>query len=178
MRRLLYVPRRWPPGTIQVIIRESLNRKPLLTFIVVSSAQQCYSNTISTFDCTYFVKNNLHGTINGSASCPFSEEICRSNSSNIILDTGYIDSIEDLGMNSPQDESIKFRTVLQCAPLETHGYTSNKSTPTDNFTQYYYGSFLYGLNTQDATFTVESLDSQYLRQADNPQSGGRNMILR
>lgn len=145
----------------------------------MSSAQQCYSTTLSTFDCTYFVKNNLRGTVDSNAPCPFSDEICRSNSSNIILDSGYVDTVEDLGVNSPQDESIKFRTVLQCAPLETHGYTGTKTTPADNFTQYYYGLFLNGPDSQNATFTVESLDSQYYRQADNLQSGdGRNMILR
>lgn len=125
------------------------------------------------------MKNNLRATVDSSASCPFSDEICRTNSSNIILDSGYIDTVKDLGVNSPQDESVQFRTVLQCAPLETHGYTSTITTPADNFTQYYYGPFLNGPDIRNATFTVESLDSQYYRQADNPQSGdGRNVILR
>lgn len=161
------------------MILRDLKQKPLLTCNSLSSAQQCYSTTLSTFDCTYFVKNNLRSTVDSSAPCPFSEEICRDNSSNIRLDTGYIDSVTDLGMNMPQDESIQFRTVLQCAPLETRGYTGYKTTPTENFTQYYYGSFLYGPYDENATFTIQSLSSQYYSPEFNPQSkDDRNMIIR
>lgn len=98
----------------------------------------------------------------------------------MILDTGYIDTVRDLGVNNPQDESIQFRTVLQCAPLETDGYTGSLATPTENYTQYYYGAFLNGPDILNSTFTVPTLDSQYFREDGNPQSGGAgmNMILR
>lgn len=98
------------------------------------------------------------------AACPFrNSSICRTNSSNIHLDSGYIDLNNDLGVNAPPDNNILFRTVLQCAPLETQGYTEAVEGLRDNFTTYYYGPF-WGV---DYTYMVESLDSQYNRQAEN-----------
>lgn len=150
-----------------------------LTSVWTPSAQQCYSTTLSTFDCTYFVKNNLHSTVDTSAPCPFSDEICREESSNIRLDTGYIDIVTDLGVNVPQGESIQFRTVLQCAPLQTHGYTDYETTPAGNFTNYFYGPFLNGVQSQNATYISQSLSSQYPGQTwDTLSDDRRNMILR
>lgn len=97
--------------------------------------QQCNSqNSTGLTDCSYFVTQRLPGYINTTAPCPFSESICRSNSSNLELDTGFVDSHTHLGINAPPNERIFFRRKLQCAPLVTEGYNS----PNGNFTQYNY----------------------------------------
>lgn len=151
---------------------------PLIS-ISTTSAQQCYTDSPGVFDCTHFVKNNLPSTVDVDAHCPFSDGICRSDTSNIMLDTGYIDSVRDLGINSPQDESIQFRAVLHCAPLKTQGYTIETSTPVENHTQYHYGPFLIGPERQNATEIVENLYTQYYSQAENQQrSQGKSFILR
>lgn len=86
-------------------------------------------------------------------------------------------------MNGPKDESIQFRTVLHCAPLETQGYVSNQATPTNNYTQYHYGPLIdgstdeSGLENQNATITVESTYSQYDKQEENPWRFPRNLLL-
>lgn len=161
----------------------SLIRELLLTSDFLPSAQQCYTDNLGVFDCTYFTKNNLPSKVDNSAPCPFPGEICRSDSSNILLDSGYIDSVKDQGMNGPKDESIQFRTVLHCAPLKTQGYVSNQATPANNYTQYHYGPLMdgstdgSGLENQNATITVESTYSQYAKQEENPWRFPRNLLL-
>lgn len=131
-------------------------------------AQQCYSSeSPGLFDCAYFAKDHLPSTMDTNAACPFhNSSICRTNSSNIRLDTGYIDLNNDLGVNAPPDDNILFRATLQCAPLETQGYTKAVEGPRDNFTTYNYGPSLTSLQA-DYTYMVESLDVQYNKEAGN-----------
>lgn len=110
------------------------------------------------------------------APCPFSNNsICRTNSSNLRLDTGYIDLNKDLGVNAPPHNNILFRAVLQCAPLETQGYTAPMEGPRDNFTTYNYGPSF----ETTYTYIVENLDSQYNKQVGNMFRGtGTAFILK
>ncbi|KAI3328900.1 hypothetical protein HD806DRAFT_548173 [Xylariaceae sp. AK1471] len=99
-------------------------------------AEQCYlSNTVGLLDCAGFVQDRLAATINNNADCPFNEEICVSKKGNLVLDSGFIDSHKDLGLNDPVDSRIQMRTVLQCAPLKTRGYTAQFSDKTGNHTR-------------------------------------------
>lgn len=126
-------------------------------------AQQCYSiNATGTLDCTTFVESRLHFSSSFNASCPFSDGMCRSNNSNLLLDSGLISS-DELGLNMPSSERMYYREVLHCAPLETNGFVRNVNTKYNNYTRYYYGSS--GLNW---TYEVESLDIQHWRVVDNP----------
>ncbi|PFH59429.1 hypothetical protein XA68_12406 [Ophiocordyceps unilateralis] len=132
-------------------------------------AQQCYSaNSSNMFDCTTYVKENLPGTADQQAPCPFQRGICRSDTSNLLLDTGYIDSHEHLGINSPPDDRIKFRHTTHCAPLVTAGYSTELTTQYNNYTRYYYGGFIRSEPAADWTWQVESISSQYDRQFENP----------
>lgn len=129
-------------------------------------AQQCYSSTATgTLDCTTFVKSRLQFTSDFNASCPFSDDICRSKDSNVLLDTGLISS-DDLGLNLPRDQRMFYREVLQCAPLMTDGFKSLASTEYNNYTRYWYGkSRAAGVNW---TYEAENLGQKYRRQTDNP----------
>lgn len=140
-------------------------------------AQQCYSSdSPGMFDCTHFAKDHLSSTVDIQADCPFrNSSICRSNASNILLDSGYIDLNEDLGVNAAPDNNILFRAVLHCAPLETQGYTQPVKGPRDNFTTYNYGPS----PQTDYTYMVEDLDSQYNKQAGNGFRGeGTTFIVK
>ncbi|KAI1130881.1 hypothetical protein F5Y10DRAFT_288601 [Nemania abortiva] len=90
-------------------------------------AQQCYNRGAArTVECNRFVKNKLPTALaDYNASCPFDKRICRSRFSNIVLDTGPLDSNDHFGLNAPLDQRFTFRYVLKCAPLETDGFTSN-----------------------------------------------------
>lgn len=139
-------------------------------------AQQCYSANMSrAFDCTTFVQPSLPSIINRNAPCPFDHGICRSNASNIHLDTGYIDSSQFLGINAPRSERILFRSTLTCAPLVTKNYSDNITLPSGNFTRYYYGpSHIF--EDQNFTYQAPDLSSQYPIISDyHTQGRGKNL---
>ncbi|KAI1733797.1 hypothetical protein F4680DRAFT_471702 [Xylaria scruposa] len=122
-----------------------------------SYAQQVYSpNKAGVLGNGIFVKKTLNTISNGQASCPFKKNICRSTTSNLLLDTEYINICNDLGVNLRWDECILYRYVAHCAPLATEG----RSEPTElvgvtNFTGYMYGSSIHrSSNPTQANYTV------------------------
>lgn len=128
-------------------------------------AQECYSsNSTGNFDCTNFVKDHLPGTMDDQAACPFQDGMCRNNQSNILLDSGYLDSRQHFGLNTPDNQRIFFRTTLHCAPVNTAGLSRNISTSVSNYTQYFYGS---SGDNRKFTWQIEDMDAQYLRIKDN-----------
>ena len=105
---------------------------PYLRRRTVSSmayAQRCYRETANPRDCSIFIQPSLQWTADHNATCPFpgGEDICLSNSDNLRLDSGYIDSDRDLGINSPPHTKVLYRSVAECAPLKTKGYTANNT---------------------------------------------------
>lgn len=74
-------------------------------------ASQCYSKTRSSFSehCRTFVKPSLPYKINRNAPCPFATEICKNQTGNLILDTGMLDSYEELGLNAPKMDRFQMR---------------------------------------------------------------------
>lgn len=128
-------------------------------------AQQCYSaHTTGTLDCTTFVESRLRFNSVLNASCPFSDNICRGNASNLLLDSGLISS-DDLGMNMPSDQRMFYREMLHCAPLRTDGFESNVNKGYTNFTRYWYGGSIW--RSGNWTNEAEDLDTQYRRRPEN-----------
>jgi hypothetical protein len=132
-------------------------------------AQQCYSVTdtsmLGVLDCSFFIAKSLNFTIDNNAACPFKNNICRSNNTNIMLDTGYINSALHLGLNASPEKSVRIRNVLQCAPLKTEGRTSEHLGTVLNYTKYYYGEqYLNTVNVSSVNYTldVEDVKSQYI----------------
>lgn len=93
-------------------------------------AQRCYRETANPRDCSIFMQPSLQWTADRSATCPFpgGKDICLSNSDNLRLDSGYIDSDRDLGINSPPHTNFLYRSVAECVPLKTDGYSENNSS--------------------------------------------------
>jgi hypothetical protein len=132
-------------------------------------AQQCYPSSNSSMsgllDCTLFPVKFLNFTVDTSAPCPFKNGICRNEDMNLHLDTGYIYSDYHLGMNARPEDAIRIRMSLQCAPLETNGYSSSRTTSTSNYTRYQYGNRAPTAMFPDpVNYTLETLDlsSQYI----------------
>lgn len=82
--------------------------------------------------------------------CPFGGDICSINNA-VSLDTGYLNTQKDLGINAPDADSIDFRKTTTCAPLKSHGYSSNVVVGNNqndlppayqNYTGYFYGKNL------------------------------------
>lgn len=144
-------------------------------FNAANYAQQCYSaNTSHTFDCTSFAKPKLPTMVDYRAPCPFADSICRSNDSNIRLDTGYIDSSQSLGINAPAGERVLFRGVLHCAPLATEQNSGNVTLPLGKYTRYFYGPSA-TFDDQNFTYQAEGLSLQYPNIAEDHHKGrGKN----
>jgi hypothetical protein len=107
-------------------------------------AQQCYMKnaTAASEDCHPYVQTSLKATSTRDASCPFASEMCKSQTENLIVDTGLIDSSKDLGINAPPENRFQMRFVHHCAPVVTEGYSnvSGKVNSTGLYRQYWYGS--------------------------------------
>lgn len=84
---------------------------------------QCYSNETSSTTCQPYVKRRLDLNVNQNASCPFEADICKTPDQNLILDSGYINSHNDLGINAPSDDRFLLRSIHHCAPLKTEGFS-------------------------------------------------------
>jgi hypothetical protein len=90
-------------------------------------ALRCYSNTSLSQGCPTFLRRRLAWRSAADAACPFPGQtrVCRRNATNVRLETGFIDSNADLGINLPARDSFRFRSVVECAPLRTSGFARN-----------------------------------------------------
>ncbi|KAF2191705.1 hypothetical protein K469DRAFT_654829 [Zopfia rhizophila CBS 207.26] len=86
-------------------------------------AIQCYTNESNAEDCHPYVKPRLPLTVTRNAPCPFKGDICQFQKENLILDTGYINSHNDLGINYPNKDRFLLRSIHHCAPLKTNGFS-------------------------------------------------------
>jgi hypothetical protein len=162
-------------ATIEKPFNASTNREPVSAISerinnAANYAQQCYtSNTSEVLDCDKFVVKNLilpTSIIKNDSSCPFETSLCRSNDSNIILDTGYVDSNDHLGLNAPENQRYSWRYVLQCAPLVTEGFTTPITMYNQTLVNYNYGASTFvtaNPTNNNFTYEIEDLYHQYFK---------------
>ncbi|KAF2745591.1 hypothetical protein M011DRAFT_478755 [Sporormia fimetaria CBS 119925] len=124
-------------------------------------AQTCYDDDNRRGgDCNFYYKPRLYTKIDRNASCPFTSGICRSASKNLKIDTGYLDTHADLGLNTPPSQRLQFRQVLHCAPISTDGYAIAVNATTSRV-DYHYGRIV----GQDSDVTYSQLSD---RDDSNP----------
>ena len=88
------------------------------TYDAAAYVRQCYGNNVNSLACGLYSRRQLDFTVNTNATCPFANGACLiNNQSAISMDTGFIDSHFDLGMNARPENRIKYRRVTTCAPL-------------------------------------------------------------
>ena len=133
-------------------------------------ALQCYGSASVSNSCGTFVKASLPVIIKRDAACPFSEEMCLSNSTNIFLDSGRLDSHYDLGINSPPEMRFQLRYTHHCGPIVTKNYTTiyfadNSSKPLA-YMRYHYGPHtILTANSTEQNLTFEYPLNLTLNQA-------------
>ncbi|KAF2262432.1 hypothetical protein CC78DRAFT_618493 [Lojkania enalia] len=112
-------------------------------------AMQCYQD-LTPGKCQAFAKTRLNYRIDRNATCPFENEMCRTEFGNVLLETGFLDSNEHFGINF--EPRFQYRLRQHCAPLVTQGF-SNISTdsqnPNNQFMQYFYGEPVGEPNSND-----------------------------
>ena len=103
----------------------------------------CYRKFGSADSCRNFVRDTLPVTVTSGIPCPFpgKDRICYAPKAALRLDSGFLNSHSDLGINSPPSSRYLYRTVNECAPIRSDGYIyTNKSTPLSS-TYFLYGQF-------------------------------------
>jgi hypothetical protein len=90
-------------------------------------ARDCYDGSADDLKCNTYATPHLRweGT---ETDCPFKDGICYGNNT-YKMDTGLVDSHDDLGINTPQKERLKYRRVTTCSVLDQQGYVANSSAP-------------------------------------------------
>jgi hypothetical protein len=79
-------------------------------------ARECYMTQASSSSCDTFQQPQLNWTTFQNGSCPFDSKTC-SDSGTIVLDTGLIDSHNDLGINAHYNDRLFYRRVTNCTVL-------------------------------------------------------------
>ncbi|KAI1760961.1 hypothetical protein GGR53DRAFT_469785 [Hypoxylon sp. FL1150] len=149
----------------------------------LSYATQCYGNSSQQGDmeCNKFIVGQIATVVDDKAGCPFDDSICRSTGANIQLDSGYMDSNDHLGLNTPEDERFALRYVMQCAPLKTEGYTSTVDFSNRTWVRYHYGNVAAGSSDNvtylNYTHQVQDLKSQYVYEGPGSWLEGKYFIL-
>jgi hypothetical protein len=67
------------------------------------------------------------------ATCPFGGDACLVKA--VRFDSGLLSSNDDVGINSPLQQSLQFRRVTTCAPIRVDRYATEWR---ENLTQAYY----------------------------------------
>ncbi|KAB5576202.1 hypothetical protein GE09DRAFT_1094965, partial [Coniochaeta sp. 2T2.1] len=82
--------------------------------------RQCYAGVTNSADCLTLPTRRLNWTMQD-AACPFTDAgLCiRANNTPVSLDTGCIDSNNQLGINAPLADRVKYRKLMTCSPMQT-----------------------------------------------------------
>lgn len=148
--------------------------------------QQCYNSISQSSTTTAYNKFVLSSLptyeVNASAKCPFQHQICHNPQSTLRLDSGYIDSHQDLRLNAPKDERFAYRYVLQCAPLETDNYVSHVKKDSRGWDRYHYASVPMGPADNRTgsivyLYMIDNLHSQHSPAIRGISMAGRNFKL-
>jgi hypothetical protein len=105
------------------------------TLAAADYARSCYgaaSNVSNSQQCTSYVKQQIKWDVNPNASCPFVDNICVLNGTKSFqMDTGYINSHADLGINAIAENRILYRRITTCAPVHTAPFVEIVNTTVD-----------------------------------------------
>ncbi|KAH7337348.1 hypothetical protein BKA66DRAFT_544411 [Pyrenochaeta sp. MPI-SDFR-AT-0127] len=135
---------------------------------------RCYKSPGASLsdECKIYAKPSLPYTTDRNATCPFDPEVCTLPRGNLLLDTGYLDSYEYLGLND--GPRFQFQLRRHCAPLKTQGYTTtvpDETNPATSWLEYNYGAssngilpvpYTYRLRPKNSTDVVLSWDDLLL----------------
>lgn len=167
-----------PPTDINITngIEKMITYQAERSATAANYALQCYTNKTSSESCQKYKKKRLPFSVHTNASCPFNNDMCLSPDRNILLDTGYLNTLHDFGINSPPDEQLLFRKVDHCAPLNLTGRQGHHTDPKTGITYrtYYLGPRI----AQQTPFTYQYPEMDYLELHQNGTSSVMDYTLR
>lgn len=115
-------------------------------------ALECYAPGASSDSdaCRQYTRPRLNYRVDRNASCPFND-ICQSQTGNLVFEPEPIDSHKHLGMNRGPHTVIK--TQVHCAPLRTANFTE---TRTNNATSQISVRYKYGVSSDNLPYLYEA----------------------
>lgn len=95
-------------------------------------ASTCYVGDTQSQTCQGYATTRTGKSDLVVSSCPFKDNICSGDS--VTIDSGFIDSDLDFGINAKASDRISYRRLLTCSVLNQQGYVSDWMTaPIDEY---------------------------------------------
>jgi hypothetical protein len=92
-------------------------------------ARGCYGTIPNSKQCRTYVKQKLHYDGFATEVCPFDKTACLLNdTTSFRLDSGVLDSHEDLGINAAAENRIGIRLVTDCAVINSKSFSRFSNT--------------------------------------------------
>lgn len=88
-------------------------------------ARECYGESANALQCNTYATPSIRWE-GKNVGCAFKEGMCWRNHT-YQMDTGLIDSHFDLGINTPQQERLKYRRVTTCSVIGEEGYINDSN---------------------------------------------------
>ncbi len=92
-------------------------------------AEQCYmssqASSYYTSTCTSIYQQPRLNWTTYPGSCPFSSQMCSDMAKTIVLETQWIDSHDDLGINSDYNDRLRYRRITNCTVLDDTAYVTD-----------------------------------------------------
>ncbi|KAI9885824.1 MAG: hypothetical protein M1823_002354 [Watsoniomyces obsoletus] len=109
----------WLPDSLEIADQWLVQSKNLNDSITAADyVQLCYDNPRNTPACNRFVRPSISWKKDVNATCPFDPALCLlGNRTSMSMDTGYLDSLTDFGINLRPSDRVIYRRVTTCAPI-------------------------------------------------------------
>ncbi|KAK5940744.1 hypothetical protein PMZ80_007161 [Knufia obscura] len=99
-------------------------------------AQECYSSQASMAErasrCNNFKASTVGWQPFQSGSCPFRSQMCNEAAETVVLDTGTINSHDDLGINAKPADRLTYRRITTCAVLNGTSHVNGWNGTVEN----------------------------------------------
>ena len=118
--------------------------------------RQCYGTSTPTGLCTRLPAARIPWMMNDS-SCPYppGEDLCiRTNSTPMRLDTGFVNSNRHLGMNAAPVDSIDYRRVTECSPMQANYISVSEK---DGKFSYHYGVNVNSVSNKTYNYSLNAI---------------------
>lgn len=107
-----------------------INRITNDTSDAIMYSRACYDDASNQLQCGRFPRSHLTSTWKMNVSCPFQSKICFEGPNAAFQVTSqWIDTNDDLGINSKKSDRLQYRKVSTCSVLRTLGYVDAGDNP-------------------------------------------------
>lgn len=126
----------WVDGNNEKVLLSGTRRKEAALAHVNLCYEEAGAPTVQADSCRRLPRASIDWTISD-APCPFTDpDLCIStNSTPITLDSGYLSSSADFGVNARREDTILYRKVATCSPVTS----TYQASPNKGIINFYYG---------------------------------------